>query len=498
VLFVDFQKAFDGIPHPHLTYSLITNGVHGHILQILRSLYDNLESCVRLSGGLTDFFECTIGTRQGCILSPALFSLYMKKLVDMLKEFDCKGIYVNEEARNLMALLYADDVTEGACTVRKLQDMIHVLEEFCKMWGLAVNIEKTKVMVFRKGGKVKKNEKWFMNGVQIETVALYKYLGLFFTCGLSWTKAVHNLSLKAKKAVNMILMYSRKCGGLPVSVGLELFNKMIVPILTYGAEVWGTKKFKDIESIQIYFCKKMIGLPQQTTNNAVMGECGQYPVYIECVKKCIKYWLKILRMPDTRYVKCCYGMLKGMDENGKETWVSGIRTLLFQYGYGVVWMNQGVGDEGIFILQLMQRLKDTYRQDWYREVHDSSKLSIYCTFKATLALEPYLKIVNKWSLRKAMAKLRVSAHKLEVETGRHNGILLENRLCTYCDSRGLAVIEDEYHFVLCCPKYATLRVKYINTLDTQFKTFIGLMSSNDANEIKNLALYIYHAFKLRD
>jgi len=89
------------------------------VLHVLRSLYANLKSCVRTDSGLTDFFDCTIGTRQGCILSPFLFSLYMNVLVEMLKCYNCQGVYVNEQAQNIMILLYADDVVKGTCTVNK-------------------------------------------------------------------------------------------------------------------------------------------------------------------------------------------------------------------------------------------------------------------------------------------------------------------------------------------------------------------------------------------
>ena len=318
VLFVDFQKAFDSIPHHHMLYTLINNGIHGDILHILRSMYSKLKSCVRMDNGLTDYFDCTIGTRQGCILSPLLFSLYMNKLVEMLKCYDCQGMYVNEMAKNIMILLYADDVAKGACTVKKLQDMINVLEEFCKNWGLSVNVDKTKIMVFRKGGSIRNNEKWYMFGKLIEIVTMYKYLGILFTSGLSWNKAIHTLSLRAKKAVTILLMYSIKCGGLPVSLAFELFDKMVLPILTYGAEVWGIRPYQAIEDVQIYFCKKVIGLPKNTSNNAVLGECGRHALYIASFKKCIKYWLKILKMPESRYTKCCYAMVKRMDERGKK------------------------------------------------------------------------------------------------------------------------------------------------------------------------------------
>ena len=72
-------------------------------------MYRKLKSCVKTSEGITEFFNCLKGTRQGCILSPFLFTLYIKELIEMLQNYDCKGTYVNENATNVMILLYADD-----------------------------------------------------------------------------------------------------------------------------------------------------------------------------------------------------------------------------------------------------------------------------------------------------------------------------------------------------------------------------------------------------
>ncbi len=81
VSFVDFSRAFDSIPYCHLWYQLITEGIHGNILKVLISMYSNLKSCVKTQNGLTEFFRCLIGTRQGCMISPFLFILYIMELI---------------------------------------------------------------------------------------------------------------------------------------------------------------------------------------------------------------------------------------------------------------------------------------------------------------------------------------------------------------------------------------------------------------------------------
>ena len=462
--------------------------------------YSKFKSSVLTSGGITDYFDCSIGTRQGCILSPFLFSLNMNELLEMLKCFDCKDEHVNEYAQNIMLLMYADDIAQGSCMVKDLQRMIDVLGEFCDKWGLQLNMKKTQIVVFRKNGAIRDYEKWFFKDGNIMTVPFYKYLGLLLTSNLNWRKSVYTLSVQAKKALAMVTRYSVKCGGLPVKVAFELFDKAIVPIMMYGSEIWGYMQYKALEDVHIQFCKRVLGLSNHAANKASLGECGRYPVVIFTYKRCISYWLKILEMPSSRYVKNCYLMLKNLDENGRNTWASSVRMLLYHYGFGIVWMEQGVGDKALFLKNFLTRLKDCHVQDWHRDINNSSKLSIYCTYKSMLEPEMYLDVVDIWKFRRSLTKFRVSCHNLEIEKGRHEGILLENRICKFCEAMGRVVIEDEFHFLLCCPLYEDIRMQYLeyDESNPQYESFISIMSTKSREKITKLSKFIYYAFKVRE
>ena len=76
--FIDFSRAFDNIPHLSLFTQLLHRGVHGKMIKLLRSMYSSLKASVRTQQGMSEWFECNIGTRQGCILSPFLFCYVFK------------------------------------------------------------------------------------------------------------------------------------------------------------------------------------------------------------------------------------------------------------------------------------------------------------------------------------------------------------------------------------------------------------------------------------
>ena len=106
---------------------------------------------------------------------------------------------------------------------------------------------------------------------------------------------------------------------------------MITPILPYGCEVRGWEYCDQIENVQFYFYKRILGLGSHTSLTAVTGELGIYPLAVIYYKRCVKYWLKIFKMSGDRLQHACDGMLKGLDDCNRVTWTSYIKMLLCKF-----------------------------------------------------------------------------------------------------------------------------------------------------------------------
>ena len=87
-------------------------------------MYNQLKSCIKVNNSLTKFFECTIGTRQGCVSSPIIFSLFINDLVEYLRAESDSGIFITNDIEDLFALMFADDVSCFSDTVIRLQRII--------------------------------------------------------------------------------------------------------------------------------------------------------------------------------------------------------------------------------------------------------------------------------------------------------------------------------------------------------------------------------------
>ena len=113
-------------------------------------MYRDVKSEVKFDNKLSDEFSCMTGVRQGECLSPTLFAIYIN---DIEKEFITKGADgVDIGFKKLFLLLYADDIVINSESANDLQKGLDILNEYCQRCKLCVNQNKSKILIFRKGG----------------------------------------------------------------------------------------------------------------------------------------------------------------------------------------------------------------------------------------------------------------------------------------------------------------------------------------------------------
>ena len=141
-----------------------------------------------------------------------------------------------------LCCLYADDRVVFAKTSDELKRGLDLLADYCKRWKLTINVSKTKVLVFRKGGVLPRNISFNYDGTPLEIVQSFKYLGVVFTVGGSFPEAQNTLAEQAQKAIFKLNKYLYKFTFISPKHKLDLFDKLVTPILNYVCEVWGLLK----------------------------------------------------------------------------------------------------------------------------------------------------------------------------------------------------------------------------------------------------------------
>ena len=115
------------------------------------------------------------------MLSPTLFSFLINELALDIAQNGMYGVQLAPDVVQILIMLFADDVLLTSYCVAGLQRQIDVLKHFADNFSMTVNMSKTKIIVFRKGGFFAANEVWRYGDEEVEVVNSYKYLGLYFT-----------------------------------------------------------------------------------------------------------------------------------------------------------------------------------------------------------------------------------------------------------------------------------------------------------------------------
>ena len=129
---MDFKKACDCVWRNGLSYKLINCGFSTKILGILKSLYDNTLSCVKLNRGLTNSFKSSVGAHQRCNLSPILFNIFINDLIELFSPSDHSCCPVKLKFVSFNCLLYADGLILLSETETGIQNCLKKLHVYCK------------------------------------------------------------------------------------------------------------------------------------------------------------------------------------------------------------------------------------------------------------------------------------------------------------------------------------------------------------------------------
>ena len=140
--FVDFEKAFDTVWRDALFKKLEHMGIRGKILRILQNMYSEVNYSIKLPYGLTDFVSSSTGLKQGYVLSPLLFNLYVNDL-PLCFGRNHDPVTIGKYMTNV--LMYADDLVLMSVSKEGLQKCLDDLQIYCNKWKLKVNTQKTKI-----------------------------------------------------------------------------------------------------------------------------------------------------------------------------------------------------------------------------------------------------------------------------------------------------------------------------------------------------------------
>lgn len=508
--FVDFQKAFDNVWHEALLLKLNRIGVMGNCFNVIRDMYSKSTICTKTALGHSHDIPVRKGVHQGNTLSPTLFNIFINDLPDYLRGNDSPSLN-SAQNTEIPCLLYADDLVILSTSKRGLQNKLNRLNDYSSEWGIKINKEKTKVIIFTRTDP--KVPILFNCGTHmIESVDQYKYLGVIFHKSGKFLQTQEHLAKQANKASHALrrLIRGRE---MKVTTMMQLFYTLVAPVSTYGAEVWfpsainiqNEQSLPDIfdkclsnnlphEQVHLKFSKRLLGVHSKAMNLPTLAELGQLPVGIKLIEQTINFWTHIVESEENSYLRQAYADMIDRPQDSSPQWIHFIRAIIGNLGLDHNWILQSAVQKNALMKTLRRGLEYEYVRFWQGKKTEGSKLQYYNTITdGDYDCEAYLTCVTNPKHRKALCRLRISAHDLKIERGRYTNTPREDRKCTVC-----GVIEDELHFLDSCTRFHDLRLQLMEHARVNARNPSQLMTMQDVSIQQQLAEFVYNCMIIRN
>ena len=273
-LFIDLSKAFDTVDHFQLGQMLLQRNVPPDIALFLIHYLRNQRARIVWNGLTGEYRNIEKGVRQGGILSPLLFKLYID---DVLQEIAQTNIGCRLGILRINILAYADDLVLLAATLCQLNQLYKILENKFKQLKLNINKDKSKCMIFRKTRESELQNKILICDREFEVVTSYKYLGHILQSNLMDTL---DMEFRLNSFFAKFNWLFRNFKNISSETLLYLFNAFCTP--DYGLSLWNNGQacrkqiFKSFEVAYSNALKKIHQVPISTSSHQVANKCNTF------------------------------------------------------------------------------------------------------------------------------------------------------------------------------------------------------------------------------
>ena len=472
-LFVDLKAAFDKIPRKLLMFKLRSLGLSSKFVNFVEEMYKSTASVVWNGSELSERFNTLSGVKQGCILSPLLFTLYLNDIHEHIGG----GLQIDDI--NINVLLYADDLVILADDIEVLQEMINKFEAYCDQWNLEVNLDKSAIMVFRSGGRLSRKEKWTYKGEEIRIVSEYTYLGVVLTPKMVFTKHLEQRNISAKASINATWRTYFGNDKISVAAKWKMFGAVSRAVQAYASQIWGMEYFEEVDKLQIYFFKRIYRLPVCTPTYGIMLESGMENGHLYTLKLHLNYIYKTLFVYDRDRLP---RQLSKKILERKIFWAEKVNALGVEAN--LVWNETTTSHEWRNNADLLvSHLKVTNKTKmWQKAISSASRF-----YKHLDHFTGYQYFNADFSRSKVMWIFKARCDVIFLE-----GMFSRN--CTLCNRNEL---ENIQHFLGRCPILKTIRRNCFEREFLSEEEIVDVLNGVNDSEWSKLEKYITCAIKYR-
>lgn len=453
--FIDFKKAFDSVNHQILFSKLFSLGISTKFIKVVVEFFAHASVKVKTHTGVTNAMKVTRGVLQGDVLSPLLFSLFISDFEVFCRKRHLAGINVDNQV-DVLALFYADDLVILGDSPVDLQKKLDSLSDYCNENDLQVNSDKSKVVVFRRKGKLKRSVKFHFKNSPVEIVSSYKYLGILFSSsGLfrpHMQQVLRNSHAVAEGCYEVVSRFKKVS---PESLG-RLFESTMLATCLYAGEIWALKYAKNLDTVQSLFYKRILHLPSSTPSHYLRAQFNIVGVKYSIFKLSFNWWRKLLGMPGNRLPKICFKRLLQLG-SVDQCWASSFNTYMSDLDLGPLWESQNLDLANERASSILHKLKESLAAKDHILISSSSYNSF---FKEVYWSSSFLTYQCSLPVKRILISIRMHCEKKFNLRFKGRAVSFSDvELCSLCSDQRNTFL----HFMSDCPATTGARLKNYST-----------------------------------
>ena len=226
--------------------------INANLIRMIQNLYDKATSAVYLKNSIDDWFRTTVGVRQGCVLSPTHFNIFLERILTAALN-DHEGT-VSIGGRNITNLRFADDIDGLAGREEELADLVERLDKTSTAFGMQINEEKTKLMINNTSGFSTDN------GEKLDCVNRFKYLGAIIADEGSKPEILARIAQVTATLAKLKTIWNDR--NIALSSNIRLMYSLVMSIFLYACESWTLTADTErrIQAMEMRCLRKLLGI----------------------------------------------------------------------------------------------------------------------------------------------------------------------------------------------------------------------------------------------
>ena len=527
--FMDFTQAYDTVDRTALWEHLGRLQLPPYLLAATQALYEN-DSYTLVDGHKqTPPIHPTRGVKQGCPLSPLLFSLFINDF--KVSRSQCGVRWMHPEDSFISHLFYADDLVLLSTSPAELNEMLQELRDYAQRKGLNVNIPKSEVVVFNSPtpSTPAPDEVFRFDGQRLQVSASFKYLGLrLHSDGLM--KHADSQSAKGYYAALGNVMRIASTHGVKdrLDLVLRLYQSYALPLGLYASQVWSTGFLDprsplgtETQQHALTLLRHLSWVRRGTDRLTLLAEVGQRPLQFYWWRSVLNFWNHSVAAQDNPVMtQALRSDLRLAKENCIYCWTAEVRAATAALTVPPSedspttpspplpppFATVAKVDAGELLGQIWHTYEDAWgvrAQDGFvreEEVAHRPRMTYASCFRLpagppdeALPLPAYLSSHDKHDVRR-MAGFRLGSHQLGVARGRFRDppVPWKERICTRCSGDHLAglacKVDDEHHMIFDCEAFNDLRIEYHSLFENTTTVRDFFSDDNDDDAVQSFIL----------